>query len=329
MKNLDRLALSRRHLLTGASVLTAAGTFGVPAFAKGPLLNTSAPAFYRFKVGTIEATVISDGPLMMGEPKADFFQGMTLDEVKKSLGDNFLNPNLIALDQNALVINTGDQLVLFDTGLGAAPVFGPTSGRLFKNLEAAGIRPEQIDAVILTHAHPDHCWALMGQIGAPNFPNAQIYMSQADLDFWTDEGKTAHPQLGDFVKGTRTQLLPLRDRINFVKDGAEVIPGVQAMAAPGHTVGHTIYMITSGSSTLALTADIAHHYVLMLEKPRIQFAFDTDGKQAADTRVRVFDMIAAQRIPILSYHFPFPGVGNIAKQGEGYRYYPAPMRTVL
>ncbi len=329
MKLLEPFALSRRNLLAGAGVSGLAATLGMPAFAKAPLLNTQAPAFYRFKVGTIEATAISDGPLLLGEPKAEFFAGLSLDEVKKTLSDNFLNPNLMAFDQNALVINTGEKLVLFDTGLGPAPMFGPTSGRLLKNLEAAGIKPEQIDAVVLTHAHPDHCWALMGQIGAPNFPNAQIYMSQADLDFWTDEGKISHPQLGDFVKGTRTQLLPLRDRINFVKDGAEVIPGVQAMSAPGHTVGHTIYMVTSGNSTLCLTADIAHHYVLMLEKPRIQFAFDTDGKQAAETRVRVFDMLAAQRTPIISYHFPWPGVGNIAKQGEGYRYYPLPMRTVL
>lgn len=327
MKNFDRL--SRRGLLTGASVLAATQSFGLPAFAKAPLLNTQAPAFYRFRIGNIEATAISDGPLMLGEPKAEFFAGMTLDEIKTALTDNFLNPNLIALDQNALVINTGDKLVLFDTGVGPTQMFGTGSGRLLRNLEAAGIKPEQIDAVILTHAHPDHCWALMGQIGAPNFPNAQIYMSQADLDFWTDEGKASHPQIGGMVAGTRTQLLPLRDRIQFVKDGAEVIPGVQAMSAPGHTVGHTIYMITSGNSTLCVTADLAHHYVLMLEKPRIQFGFDTDGKQAAETRVRLFDMLAAQRTPVISYHFPWPGVGNIAKNGDGYRYYPLPMRTVL
>jgi glyoxylase-like metal-dependent hydrolase (beta-lactamase superfamily II) len=329
MKNLDGLMLSRRHLLAGLAAAAVADALGLPrAFAKAPLLNTQAPVFYRFKIGSIEATAVSDGPLAFGEPKPEFFSGVTVDDVKKLLGENFL-PNEIVLEQNALVINTGDRLALFDTGLGATKMFGPSSGQLLANLKAAGVDPKDVDAIILTHAHPDHCWALMGEGGTRNFPNAQIYVSQADFDFWTDEAKSSHPQIGGMIGGTRAQLLPNRDRLLFVKDGAEVIPGVQAMSAPGHTVGHTIYMINSGGKSLCVTADLAHHHVLMLENPRVQFAFDSDGKQASDTRIRVFDMLAAQRIPLIAYHFPWPGIGHVAKRGDGFRYFAAPMQTAL
>jgi glyoxylase-like metal-dependent hydrolase (beta-lactamase superfamily II) len=135
--------------------------------------------------------------------------------------------------------------------------------------------------------------------------------------------------IGAFIEPTRQQLLPNRDRIVFLKDGQEVVPGVQAMAAPGHTVGHTIFMITSQGKTLCNIGDLGHQYVLSTEKPRVEFAFDTDGKQAAASRIRVFDMLAAQRMPFLAYHFPWPGVGHLAKQGDGYRYFPLPMQTAL
>ncbi len=203
----DRPIPSRRQLLAGAAAGLACAALPQIASGKAPMANMQAPAFYRFKLGAFEATVVSDGPLHMGAPAAGVFSDVSKEQMLKELTDNFLPTDDVALDQNALVINTGERLVLFDTGVGATTQFGPDSGRLIAALKAAGIDSKDIDAIVLTHAHPDHCWGLMG--GAPlsltvddarNFPNAQIYMAQADLEFWTDEAKLSSPQLRDFMR---------------------------------------------------------------------------------------------------------------------------------
>ena len=328
----DSRHLSRRQVLAGASASAALSMLSVPARAKAPLQGTPAPGFYRFRIGAFEATVVSDGPLDMGEPKDGVFHGLSKDQMIRGLTDNFLPVDNVRMEQNALVINTGDRLVLLDTGCGSSRMFGQSAGRLLGNLKAAGIDPKDIDAVVLTHAHPDHCWGLAADDGVPHFINAQIYVAQADLEFWTDESKIGGPaadMMKAMIGGTRKQLLPLRDRVQFVKDGQEVIPGIQAMAAPGHTVGHTVYIITSEGKTLVNAGDSAHHHVLVTENPRLKFVFDTDGDQAVASRLRVFDMLTKDRVPFVTYHFPWPGLGHLAKAGDGYRYVPASLQTVL
>jgi len=335
MSIMKGLSLSRRTLLAGSAASAAAGMTGMipsgTAWAKASMTNTQAPYFYRFKIGSIEATVVSDGPLPLGEPSGSFL-GASKEEVGKMLSDHFLSPTNVVLEQNALVLNTGDKLVLIDTGMGASPMFGPTTGKLLNSLKSAGIDPKDIDAVVLTHAHCDHCWGIMADDGTRQFLNAQIYMSQADLDYWTDESKLSMKDpayMKPFVEGARKNLLPNRDRIVFVKDGQEFLPGIQAISAAGHTVGHTVYMITSGGQSLCAIGDTTHHQVLLFEKPLIEFAYDTDSKQSAKTRVRVLDMLASSRVPLLAYHFPWPGIGYAAKQGEGFQYHPVPMQMVL
>ncbi|MBV6488157.1 MAG: MBL fold metallo-hydrolase [Pseudorhodoplanes sp.] len=322
--------ISRRSLLAGtAAALAASPVASSGAFARAPLLNTQAPAYYRFRIGTIEATAVSDGPLDLGAPQPDIFKGVSKDDFSKALADNFLPTEKVKLEQNALVLNTGDTLVLIDTGTGAQKLMGPDTGRLLGNLRAAGIDPKDVDAVVLTHAHPDHCWGLIGTGGQQHFPNAQIYMSQEDFEFWTDPARATNDMLKGFIENTRRQLLPLRERIVFFKDGQQFLPGVQAIAAPGHTVGHTVFMISSGDRSLCNAGDLAHHHVMSLQRPQAEFAFDTDGAQAARTRQRLFGMLAAQRIPLLAYHFPWPGLGHLATQGGGYRFVPSPLQTVL
>ncbi len=324
--------LSRRTLLLGAGVSVAGMSAGlplVPALAKAPLAATQAPAFYRFKIGDIEATVVSDGELTLGAPSPQLFAGTSQEAINTLLADNLQPTDNVQVQENALLLNTGDKLVLFDVGTGSAKDFGTKAGRLIANLKASGYDAKDVDAIVLTHAHPDHLGGLIVDGGVKQFPNAQVYISEADLAFWTDEAKASHPMIGGMIGAARAQLLPHRDRIVFVKDGAEVVPGVQAIATPGHTVGHTSYMVTSGGKTLFLAADVAHHHVLSVNNPKIEFAFDTNPKQGVATRIKAFDMLAAQKTPTLFYHFPFPGIGHVAKRGDGYVFLPTSMQTVL
>lgn len=316
---------SRRGFLGGAAALAAGATMpmGATSFAKAPLSNNQAPYFYRFMLGPSEVTVISDGPLPLGDPGTNFV-GVAKDEVYRMLETNFLPKDNVVLEQNVPVVNFGDRLVMFDTGMGFSKAFGPTTGRLQKSLQEAGIKPADIDAIVCSHAHIDHIGGICTADGKANFPNAQIYISQIDFDFWTDEGKLGSP-LKAFVEHARANLLPVRDRIVFFKDGQEFLPGIQAIAAPGHTAGHHIFMVSSGGKTFAFLGDLTHHAVLLLEKPLMEFAYDSDPKQAAQSRVKLLGMLAANKTPVMSYHFAWPGFGNLAKAGDGYRYFAAPM----
>ena len=323
----EQFSLSRRKLLAGGSALAATGLAGAPSLAKAPMLNTQAPTFYRFKLGNAEATIVSDGPLPLGDPSGAFL-GLSKDEIKRQLNDNFLPLENAVLEQNSLIVNTGSHLVLFDTGMGTARDFGPTTGKLLNSMKQAGIDPKDIDAVVMSHAHIDHIGANVGDDGKSNFPNAQFYLMQSDFDFWTDE-KLAGGPLKAFLAQAKKNLLPVRDRIVFIKDGQEILPGITAIAAHGHTVGHTVYMISSGGKSMCYIGDLTHHPVLLMEKPLTEFAYDTDPKQSAQTRVRLLNMFAANRTPIVAYHFAWPGFGHVAKQGDGFRYFPAPMSMVL
>jgi glyoxylase-like metal-dependent hydrolase (beta-lactamase superfamily II) len=160
------------------------------------------------------------------------------------------------------------------------------------------------------------------------FPNAQVYISEEDFTFWTDEGKLGSP-LKDFVVHARKNLMPVRDRLVFFKDGQEFLPGITAMHAPGHTFGHHMFMIQSDGRSFAFLGDLAHHAVLLLEKPRMEFAYDSDPKMAAATRVRMLDMLAANKVAVMSYHFAWPGYGHVVKSGDGFRYIAEPMVMAL
>lgn len=324
------LQSGRRSLLAAAAVTTAGLILPRPGLARAPMGLPQAPYFYRFKLGTAEATIVSDGPLPLGDPNASF-RGLPPEEVARQLRDNFLPTNNAVLEQNILVVNLGERVVLFDLGMGANKLFGDTTGKLLPTLRQAGIDPASIDALVMSHAHIDHCGGVMAADGSRNFPNAQLYIAQSDFDYWTDDARVPanYPVRDQFVAQARNNLLPNRDRMHFFRDGEEFLPGVTALAAPGHTVGHTIFMISAGGQQMAFLGDLTHHPVLLLERPRTQFLFDTDPVQSAESRVRMMDMLAANRTLVAAYHFPWPGLGYVAKAGEGFRYYPAPMQMVL
>ena len=332
MEQTTHRSLTRRTLLAGGAAALAAApivsTMPV-AHAAAAKVGKQAPYFYRFTLGGMEATIVSDGPVEL--PSATFGGAVPKEVVEKMLTDSFLPADKIAFEQNILVLNTGSKLVMFDTGLGSAKLFGPSSGRMLVSMREAGIDPKDIDAVVISHAHPDHLWGVMADDGKPNFPNAQIYINQVEYDFWTDlSGPAAsNATIKPMIEGAHKHLTPNRDRIVFIKDGQEFLPGIQAVATPGHTVGHNMFVVTASGKSLALVGDTTHHPVLLLQNPRIEFAYDTDPKQGVQSRIRALDMVASSRIPLLSYHFPWPGIAHISKNGDGYRYHPAPLQMVL
>ena len=326
---MSHTTIPRRTVLLGATAvgLGAAAGFRIPTGeARAPIVSGQVPYFYRFMVGKFQATVVSDGPLPLGEPSATL-KGPTKEELAKALANNFLPTDNLVLEQNVLLLNTGSRLIMFDSGMGTSKAFGPTTGRLLSSLNEAKISPAAIDDIVCTHGHIDHVGGLADAKGRRYFPNATIWISKADHDFWTDESKFSG-DLKPFIVHARQNLLPYRERIKWVEDGKDVVPGVQAMAAPGHTVGHTIFIIKSENKTLAFTGDTTHHQILLTETPRTEFVYDTDPKQAVVSRLKVLDMLASQKMPLHAYHFPWPGYGYVAKQGDGYRYYPVPMEIV-
>lgn len=324
------MMVSRRTAFGLGAALAA--TLPAAARAAAPFRNQSAPAWYRFRIGEFEATVISDGHLPLGKP-ADGFPSAPPAEMAQILERGFLPPDSVVLEQNILVLNTGRQLILFDTGMGesmgeASRMFGPTTGRMLANLRAAGIEPAQIDIVALTHAHCDHCWGLVDASGARVFPNAQVAISEADLNFWTNDANKRGPAfMVPFIDGAKRNLNAYRDRMMMLRDEQPVVPGVVALSTPGHTIGHHVFAITSGNRTVVNSGDLAHHHEILLRRPAWEFAFDSDPAQAARSRARMLDRMANDRLGVLSYHFPWPGLGHVAREGQGYEWVPTGMNV--
>jgi glyoxylase-like metal-dependent hydrolase (beta-lactamase superfamily II) len=229
---------------------------------------------------------------------------------------NFLPATQMEIAFTPVVVNTGSELVLFDSG--NPPERRPGAGNLVATLQAAGFDPGQIDVVVITHMHPDHIGGLMPD-GAPAYPNARYVTAEAEYDFWSKDDRLSGPTEAA-AKLVQANVVPLADRIAFIKDEGEVVPGIRGLAAFGHTPGHMVYHIESDGRRLLLWADTANHYVLSVQRPDWQVRFDMDKEAAAATRKRIFDLAAADRIPVTGYHMPFPAVGYIDRTGGEYRW---------
>jgi glyoxylase-like metal-dependent hydrolase (beta-lactamase superfamily II) len=245
----------------------------------------------------------------------------------------FLPTEKLELDQNVLLVDNGKQLIMFDTGSGInaeyGPMeFGPKPGKLYENLRIAGFDPSDIDLIVLTHAHPDHCWGLVDDAQNRLYPNAQVAVSMVDYSYWTDLSRVPNIQgtlQRKAVLGTHFNLIPYADRLVPVVGDKEVVPGIAAIATPGHTPGHSAYIISSAGESLVVLGDLSHHQVLLLQRPTMEFLFDTDPAAAVRSRVKMLDMLATDRLEALAFHFPFPGRGHVLKQASGYSYLPTPI----
>lgn len=277
------------------------------------------PETHRFNVGKFEVVVVKDGARPSGVPGETFGTNQPPEVVAALLEKNFLPKDQFVNSFSPVLVNTGSDIVLFDTGFGES---GRTQGggRLMEGLTAAGYKQEDVTIVVLTHMHGDHIGGLM-EGGKPAFPNARYIAGQVEYDFWTDPARVGTPAENG-QKGVLTNVKPLAEKIIFVGDTADVVSGITGMAAFGHSPGHMIYRLESDGRQLVLTADTANHFVLSLQKPDWEVRFDMDKAAAAASRKKVFDMLATDKLAFLGYHMPFPAVGYVEPLDGGYRFVP-------
>jgi len=312
-------------LRTGAFVLVAACATAAlwtpaPARAAAPLAKEAAPGFYRITLGDFEVTALSDGTVAL--PVDKLLTRTTPEQVKKTLAKSYLQSPL-ETSVNGFLINTGDKLVLIDTGAGS--LFGPTLGRLAANVKAAGYQPEQVDEIYITHMHPDHVGGLMAG-DKPAFPNATVRADKHDADFWLSQANLdkAPADAKGFFQGAMASLNPYVSVGKFKPfDGdTDLLPGIKAKAARGHTAGHSVFIAESKGQKMVFWGDLMHVAAVQFENPSITIQFDSDSKAAAVQRRKAYVEAAAQGYLVAGAHLSFPGIGRLRTQGNGYVWLP-------
>ncbi|WP_431222972.1 MBL fold metallo-hydrolase [Serratia sp. L9] len=291
--------------------------------------QTQVPGYYRMMLGNLEVTALYDGYVNLD---TKLFKGISEPDMQKLLARMFTDSKTgIQTAVNAFLINTGTHLVLVDAG--TAQCFGPTLGAIKNNLRAAGYQPEQVDTILLTHLHPDHACGITDQ-GKAAFPNATVYAAKADGDYWLNKEtalkapKDAQPMF----KMAQDAVEPYakQGRLKLYSPGEQLLPGLEVIATPGHTPGHTSYLFSSAGQKLLVWGDLVHSHSLQFAKPEVAVEFDSDSKQAIATRQKVFADAAENKLWIGGAHLPFPGLGHVRTEGKGYAWVPveyAPVAT--
>lgn len=317
------LNVNRRQALLGGAALTAA-----PALLAGTSMahaaDTDLPmrAIARFALGDMRLTVIDD--LLFTVPTAIFGANQPAGSVDALFAKYGLPQEFANMQAQVLLVETGDAKVLIDTGMGdiTLPDSTPDNGRLFAGLAAVGIAPEDITHVLLTHGHYDHLGGV-SKDGKPCFPNAAHFMPKSELDYWTAAPGSEANFENLMISYANDKLAPVKDMIQTIDDGDEIVPGIQAIAAPGHTVGHMAVKLTSQGETLLHVIDAAVHYIVGTNEPTWALGIEHDPKAAVETRRKLFGMAVEENLLVAGYHFPFPGIGRMSLKDDGnYLYTP-------
>ena len=286
-----------------------------------------APGVYRFKVGSFLVTMMHDG--YSRRPVEGLVRNAPVEEVRAVLAESFLPTTHYDGVYTVPFIRAGSHLLAFDCGTGGQ--MSATAGQLQANMRAAGIRPEDVTHVVQTHFHADHINGLTTAQNVAFFPNAEVVVPETEWAWWSDTGnetRTPEGQRAHFANAAR-RFGPYASRIRRLAAGAEVVPGIRAVAAYGHTPGHTLFHVADGNQQLLVLADTTHRPELFVRRPDYQSLFEFDAAMAAATRRRVLDQVATDRMQVAGYHFPFPATGFIGRDGNSLRYVPASWNSTV
>ena len=328
--------LTRRGLLAGVAAGGAAAGAGLwrtqLALGAVPVAGKQAASFYRYKVGTLEITVVSDGINRLPVTPA-FVLNASVDDVNAALRGVFMEPGTFVYPYNPIVINTGSRLVVVDTGTGEAAYNASKgeNGQLATNLAAAGIDRNAVDTVLLSHYHGDHINGLLRADKSLSFPNAEILVPAPEHTYWMDDGersRSSTQRIADNFTNVRRIMNPeVLKRLRTYEWDKEVLPGVLAVGTPGHTPGHTSHILTSGRATVYAQADVTHAPFLFARHPGWHAFYDHDPVLAEATRRKVYDMLSAEKLMVQGFHYPFPSVAHIDKTATGYLEVPDPVES--
>jgi glyoxylase-like metal-dependent hydrolase (beta-lactamase superfamily II) len=326
--------LNRRHLMAGTAAAGLAAALPAIGHAAAPAAGKQAPGFYRYKVGSIEITVVTDGANRFPIPDG-FVANASKEQINAALAANFMEQGFFTGPYNPIVINTGSKLALVDTGTSEATL-GPSkgaTGQLMMNLAAAGIDANAIDTVIISHYHGDHINGLLKADKSLAFPNAEILVPAAEHQYYMDDGIMSRAPKGRiegvFNNVRRVIAGDVLKRLRTYEMNKDVIPGVLAVATPGHTPGHTSHVVSSGDSKVYVQADVTHAPYLFARNPGWHPFYDQDPVMAEATRRKVYDMLAAEKMRVQGFHYPFPSHGFVEKTGTGYREIPVPWNPTI
>lgn len=288
-------------------------------------MKKSGLSWYEFAIGTRRAWIVSDGPIGEVVPLEEF-PLVPEAEMRDLLDSHHLPIDQLHFEQNCLVVEGEDGLMLFDTGMGGSDLFGPYAGRLLSSFQEAGLSTRDVKAVFLTHCHADHIFGIASDSGEAAFPNATLYLSETDHRYWSSDETAGRDNFSALnVRGVLDRVPLYGANVHFIKGGDEPLPGVAVIATPGHTIGHLSFCIGDGQERALVMGDTAYHFVISFAHPEWHSSFDTDPDLAARTRADLLAVAAKDRLRVIGYHFPFPGIGHVDRVGDSFRYIPEPM----